>query len=209
VLQALLSRWPDHPDVELVTTDGFLHPNRVLAARGLMERKGFPESYDQRALVQFVAAVKSGAPRVAAPVYSHLTYDIVTDRHNLVRRPDILIVEGLNVLQSGVARAGGGVFVSDFFDLSLYVDADVEHIRNWYRMRFRALRDTAFRDPRSYFRRYADLDDDAADAVADDIWDRINGPNLARNILPTRSRADVLLRKGTDHVVEQVHLRRV
>lgn len=209
VLQALLSRWPDHPRVELVTTDGFLLPNKVLEARGLMDRKGFPESYDQRALLRFVADVKAGADMVEAPLYSHLVYD-VTDRYQEVERPDILIVEGLNVLQTGVARPGTPqVFVSDFFDLSLYVDADEEHVRDWYRSRFRTLRETAFRDERSYFRRYADLSDEAADATAEDLWDRINGPNLRENILPTRSRADVILRKGPDHVVERVHLRKL
>lgn len=209
VLQALLSRWPDHPKVALVTTDGFLHPNRVLDARGLMERKGFPESYDQRALLQFVADVKSGASQVQAPVYSHLVYD-VTDDHLIVESPDILIVEGLNVLQTGVARAGTPqVFVSDFFDLSIYVDADESHVRTWYRNRFRTLRETAFQDERSYFHRYAGVNDTEADAVADDIWDRINGPNLRQNIAPTRSRADVILRKGADHVVERVHLRKL
>ena len=209
VLQALLSRWPDHPKVELVTTDGFLLPNRTLEARGLMERKGFPESYDQRALLRFVADVKSGASAVEAPLYSHLTYD-VTDRYKVVERPDILILEGLNVLQTGVARPGTPqVFVSDFFDLSIYVDADEWHVRDWYRGRFRTLRETAFRDERSYFHRYADLTDTEADATAEGIWDRINGPNLVENILPTRSRADVVLRKGADHVVERVHLRKL
>ncbi len=209
VLQALLSRWPDHPKVELVTTDGFLLPNRVLQARGLMDRKGFPESYDQRALLQFVADVKSGSDAVDAPVYSHLTYD-VTDRHVTIERPDILIVEGLNVLQTGVARPGTPqVFVSDFFDLSIFVDADERHVRTWYRNRFRTLRETAFRDDRSYFHRYADLSDEEADATADDIWDRINGPNLRTNVLPSRSRADVILRKGEQHVVERVHLRKI
>jgi type I pantothenate kinase len=210
VLQALLSRWPDHPTVELVTTDGFLHPNRVLEAQGLMDRKGFPESYDQRTLVRFVADVKSGMEAVRAPVYSHLAYDIVPGETIEVRRPDILIIEGLNVLQTGVARHGTPqVFVSDFFDLSIYVDADEHEIRGWYRERFRTLRETAFRDPRSYFHRYAALTDEEADATADDIWDRINGPNLVQNILPTRSRADVILRKGADHVIERVHLRKL
>ena len=209
VLQALLSRWPDHPRVELVTTDGFLLPNRVLEARGILDRKGFPESYDQRALLAFVADVKSGASSVEAPVYSHLEYD-VTDRTVTIERPDILIVEGLNVLQTGVARAGTPqVFVSDFFDLSVYVDADERHVRTWYRNRFRTLRETAFRDDRSYFRRYADLSDAEADATADDIWDRINGPNLRTNVAPSRSRADVILRKGPDHVVERVQLRKL
>lgn len=210
VLQALLSRWPSTPTVELVTTDGFLHPNRVLEERGLMDRKGFPESYDLAALVQFVADVKSGRDEVVAPRYSHLTYDVVPDDGVVVRRPDVLILEGLNVLQTGVARPGSPqVFVSDFFDLSVYVDADEGLIAQWYRSRFRRLRETAFRDPRSYFRRYAELDDDAADEVADDIWHRINGPNLRQNILPTRSRADVVLTKGANHVVERVHLRKL
>jgi type I pantothenate kinase len=209
VLQALLSRWPDHPKVELVTTDGFLLPNRVLEDRGILDRKGFPESYDQRALLRFVADVKSGAPSVPAPVYSHLLYD-VTDEQVNVDRPDILIVEGLNVLQTGVARPGTPqVFVSDFFDLSIFVDADEEHVRTWYRDRFFTLRETAFRDERSYFRRYADLSDEEAAATADDIWDRINGPNLRANVLPSRSRADVILRKGEQHVVERVQLRKL
>ncbi len=209
VLQALLSRWPDHPTVELVTTDGFLFPNRVLEARGLMDRKGFPESYDQRALVQFVSDVKSGVRSVEAPVYSHLTYDI-TGRFTVVERPDILIVEGLNVLQTGVARRGvPQVFVSDFFDVSIYVDAEEQHIRAWYRERFRTLRETAFRDERSYFHRYADLDDAEADAKADSIWDSINAPNLRDNILPTRTRADLVLRKDADHAIQQVQLRKL
>lgn len=207
VMEALLRRWPDHPRVSLVTTDGFLKPNAQLAEEGLMERKGFPESYDQRALVEFVAAVKAGHEVVEAPVYSHLTYDIVEDEVTRVRRPDVLILEGLNVLQSGVGSAS--TFVSDFFDLSLYVDADPDDIRTWYRDRFLALRRTAFSDPRSYFRRFADLDRQEAAATANQIWDSINGPNLEQNIAPTRSRADVILRKGADHGVEQVWLRKL
>lgn len=207
VLQALLSRWPDHPNVELITTDGFLKPNDQLEAEGLMERKGFPESYDQRRLVEFVAAVKAGQPVVEAPIYSHLTYDIVADEHVEVRQPDILIVEGLNVLQTGVGESSP--FVSDFFDLSVYVDADPAHVREWYRDRFLALRRTAFSDPRSFFRRFADLDRDTAAATANHIWDTINGPNLSRNIAPTRSRADVVLHKGRDHGVEEVLLRKL
>lgn len=209
LLQALLSRWPDHPSVELVTTDGFLLPNAELEERGILDRKGFPESYDTAALLAFVAAVKSGAPEVTAPVYSHLRYDVVPDERVTVRQPDVLIVEGLNVLQTGSAADGDAVFVSDYFDFSLYLDAAEDDIRRWYRERFRALRDTAFADPRSYFHRYADLDDAAADATADRIWDGINGPNLAQNILPTRSRADLVLRKGHDHRVEHVRLRRL
>jgi type I pantothenate kinase len=208
ILQALLSRWPDHPEVALVTTDGFLWPNEVLEARGLLERKGFPESYDVASLVRFVAQVKAGVPEVAAPVYSHLAYDVVPDEKVVVRQPDILIVEGLNVLQTG----GGGdrrVFVSDFFDFSVYVDADEADIVRWYVERFRTLRHTAFRDPRSYFTRFATLTDDEADATALDIWNRINGVNLRQNVLPTRSRADLILVKGPDHAVRRVHLRKL
>ncbi|MEX1178570.1 MAG: type I pantothenate kinase [Nitriliruptor sp.] len=217
ILQALLARWPDHPEVALVTTDGFLHPNAELERRGLMERKGFPESYDVAALVRFVAAVKSGEPEVSAPVYSHLTYDVVAGERVTIRQPDILIVEGLNVLQtgpdgdepSGSQARSGRVFVSDFFDFSVYVDADETDIERWYRDRFRTLRRTAFRDPRSYFARYAELDDAEADATAADIWRRINGRNLRENVLPTRSRADLILRKGPDHAVEEVLLRKL
>ncbi len=208
ILEALLARWPDHPAVSLVTTDGFLLPNAELERRGLMERKGFPESYDVGALVRFVAAVKSGAPEVSAPVYDHLTYDVVADDHILVRQPDVLIVEGLNVLQTGSA-SDDRVFVSDFFDFSVYVDAAEDDVRRWYLERFRTLRETSFRDPRSYFARYADLDDREADATAHDIWERINGRNLRENVLPTRSRADLILRKGPEHHVEQVHLRKL
>jgi type I pantothenate kinase len=209
ILQALLSRWPDHPEVTLVTTDGFLLSNAELERRGLTERKGFPESYDTRALVQLVAAVKSGEPEVHAPVYSHLTYDIVPDEKVVIRQPDVLIVEGLNVLQTGVGGDERRVFVSDFFDFSIYVDAAEWDIVRWYVERFRRLRDTAFRDPRSYFRRYGDLSDEQADTVAHAIWERINGVNLRQNVLPTRSRANLILRKGPDHAVEQVHLRKL
>jgi type I pantothenate kinase len=210
ILQALLSRWPDHPRVELVTTDGFLHPNAVLERRGLMDRKGFPESYDVAQLLRFVADVKSGADTVSAPVYSHLTYDIVDGEEIVIRRPDILILEGLNVLQTGAGRAGEPqVFVSDFFDFSIYVDAEEPHIRNWYMERFHTLRRTAFRDRASYFRRYADQTVEQATAFAEAIWRDINGRNLIDNILPTRSRADLVLRKGTDHAVEKVHLRKL
>ena len=207
ILQALLGRWPDHPRIELVTTDGFLLPNAELERRGILERKGFPESYDTGALVRFIAAVKGGASEVLAPVYSHLAYDVVPDERVVVRQPDVLIVEGLNVLQTG--GDDSAVFVSDWFDFSIYVDADEADIRRWYVERFRALRDTAFADPRSYFHRYAGLDDDAADRTAAGIWDRTNGPNLVENILPTRSRADLILRKGPDHAVHEVLLRRL
>jgi len=192
-----------------VTTDGFLLPNAELERRGILHRKGFPESYDTAALVDFVAAVKSGEPEVVAPVYSHLRYDIQTDDQVVVRQPDVLIVEGLNVLQTGTARAGDGVFVSDYFDFALYIDADERDIRRWYVERFRTLRSTAFNDPRSYFHRYAGLADDEADATAGLIWDTINGPNLTENIAPTRSRADLILRKGRDHLVDHVRLRRL
>jgi type I pantothenate kinase len=208
ILQALLARWPDHPEVALVTTDGFLLPNAELERRGLMDRKGFPESYDVGALVRFVAAVKSGESEVHAPVYSHLTYDVVPGEHIVVRQPDVLILEGLNVLQSGPSSQER-VFVSDFFDFSVYVDAAEADIERWYVERFRTLRGTAFRDPRSYFTRYADLDDETAEATARDIWERINGRNLRENVLPTRSRADLILSKGPDHRVEQVLLRKL
>ncbi len=209
LLRTLLSRWPDHPRVELVTTDGFLLPNAELERRGILHRKGFPESYDTSALLGFVAAVKSGAPEVEAPVYSHLRYDVVPEERVMVRQPDVVIVEGLNVLQTGTAADGDAVFVSDYFDFSIYLDADERDIRRWYLERFRALRSTAFADPCSYFHRYAELDDHEADATAGRIWDEINGPNLAENIAPTRSRADLILRKGPDHHIEHVRLRRL
>jgi type I pantothenate kinase len=209
LLTTLLSRWPDHPRVELVTTDGFLLPNAELERRGILHRKGFPESYDTAALLSFVAAIKSGEPDVSAPVYSHLRYDVQADERIIVRQPDVLIVEGLNVLQTGTAADSDAVFVSDYFDFSIYLDAEEHDIRRWYLERFRALRSTAFADPRSYFHRYADLTDEEADATAARIWDEINGPNLIENILPTRSRADLILRKGPDHLVEHVRLRRL
>ncbi len=206
VLQQTLARWPNHPKVDLITTDGFLYPNEVLLDRGLMERKGFPESFDRRRLLEFMSDIKSGMPEVRAPVYSHLVYDVVDGEEALVSQPDILIVEGLNVLQSGPADEEHPVFVSDYFDFSIYVDADVEHIRNWYVERFLTLRETAFRDPQSYFQRYAALDDDQAVRTATDIWTRINEKNLFENILPTRQRANLILRKGPDHSVTEVHL---
>ena len=207
LLKLLLARWPQHPRVELVTTDGFLWPNAELERRGLMERKGFPESYDRRALLRFVREVKAGKPRVAAPVYSHLTYDIVAGEATVTHRPDILLLEGLNVLQP--APAGAALAVSDFIDFSVYVDADVEDIRRWYVERFRRLRETAFRDPSSYFRRYAAMDEAAAVGRAEQIWAEINGPNLERNISPTRGRATLVLRKGPEHQVTRVRLRKV
>ncbi|MET0403632.1 MAG: type I pantothenate kinase [Cystobacter sp.] len=210
ILQALLSRWPDHPHVELVTTDGFLYPNRVLTERGLMLRKGFPESYDRRALVRFLAEIKSGRPEVSAPVYSHLVYDIVPGESLAIRRPDILILEGLNVLQTGPVEGGKlpHTFLSDFFDFSIYVDAHEQDIRRWYVDRFLHLRQTAFRDERSFFRRFADLTEEQATARALSVWAEINGPNLAQNIAPTRSRARLILLKGSDHTVRRVRLRK-
>lgn len=209
VLRTLLSRWPDHPRVELVTTDGFLLPNAELERRGILDRKGFPESYDTGALLSFVAAVKSGAAEARAPVYSHLLYDVVPGEEVVIRQPDVLILEGLNVLQTGTAVDVGSTFVSDYFDFAIYLDAAVHDIRRWYVERFRALRATAFADPRSYFHRYAALSDEEADETAGRIWDAINGPNLTANILPTRSRADLILRKGPDHRVDHVRLRRL
>lgn len=204
VLQALLARWPDHPRVDLVTTDGFLLPNLVLEERGLMQRKGFPESYDRRRLLQFVAELKSGAAEVSAPVYSHQAYDILQGQHRLVRRPDILILEGLNVLQGGTT----GAFVSDYFDFSIYVDARPENIEKWYVDRFLTLRDTSFRDPAAYFHRYADLSDDEARDEGSKIWREINLANLEQNILHTRERATLILHKTADHSVSGVSLRR-
>lgn len=209
LLRALLSRWPHHPEVQLLTTDGFLLPNAELERRGILHRKGFPESYDAGHLLRVVGDVKAGAPVVEAPVYSHLTYDVVPDESIEIRQPDILIVEGLNVLQTGTPRDGDRVFVSDFFDFSIYVDADVELIRSWYVERFLALRETAFRDDRSYFRRYAEYAEDEARAQAQRIWAEINEVNLVENVLPTRSRADLVLRKGADHRVEEVRLRKL
>lgn len=211
ILRELLARWPDTPRVELVTTDGFLYPNSWLLERGLLARKGFPESYDQRALLDFVTAVKSGEPQVRAPVYSHLTYDIVPGGQVVVRRPDVLIVEGLNVLQPSRITSGGsrGLAVSDFFDFSLYVHAPRDLVKTWYVNRFLRLRDGAFTDPDSYFHRYADLSDDQARATAEKIWREINEPNLVENILPTRDRARLVLTKGADHTVQHVRLRKI
>lgn len=212
ILQTLLSRWPNHPKVDLVTTDGFLYPNCTLEERGLLRRKGFPESYDVRRLIQFLSGVKSGVVEVAAPVYSHLAYDILTDEVQVVRQPDILIVEGLNVLQISLdekQRQMSEVFVSDFFDFSIYVDADETEIINWYINRFKVLRNTAFRNPSSYFHRYAHLSDEEAIATANSIWTEINSVNLRENILPTRSRAHLILTKGAKHRVQTVKLRKV
>lgn len=211
ILQELLLRWPDTPRVELITTDGFLYPNAELERRGLLERKGFPESYNRRALAQFVASVKSGMDVVTAPVYSHLTYDIVPDEVIEVRRPDVLIVEGLNVLQPPAVRPDGSRTgaISDYFDFSVYVDAEVELIRQWYVERFLRLRQTAFADPQSYFHRYATLTDSQARDTAAGIWGRINEPNLVENVEPTRDRATLILTKGEDHKVAHISLRKV
>jgi len=211
VLQALLARWPNVPKVDLVTTDGFLFPNAVLEREGLMEKKGFPESYDLPTLLRFLADVKAGRRPVRAPVYSHLVYDVVPNRWVEVDRPDILIVEGLNVLQAARPPKDGAAipFVSDFFDFSLYLDADEDVLLGWYVNRFLTLRGTAFRDPKSYFHRYAKLSDAEATEVATSIWNRINLVNLHENIVPTRQRADLILKKGGNHRVEQVSLRRL
>ncbi|WP_024514962.1 type I pantothenate kinase [Bradyrhizobium sp. Tv2a-2] len=211
VLQAMLARWSPRPKVDLVTTDGFLYPNAVLERQGLMQKKGFPESYDLPLLLSFLSDIKSGRAKVRAPVYSHLTYDIVPNQWIEIDRPDILIVEGVNVLQTGpLPRDGKAVpVVSDFFDFSVYIDADESVLRQWYVKRFLTLRDTAFTDPKSYFHRYALLSDDEAIATAIAIWERTNLANLEDNILPTRPRATAILKKGADHVVETVALRRL
>lgn len=211
VLQALLARWPSHPRVELVPTDGFLFPNALLEERGLMNRKGFPESYDLTKLLNFLADVKSGKDRVDAPAYSHLIYDVLPDQPLRIERPDIVIVEGLNVLQPATLPKDGEAipFVSDFFDFSIYIDAADGLIESWYVERFLRLRQTAFRDPASYFHRYAMLSEEEAIATGLSIWRSINLVNLKENILPTRQRADLILRKGTDHAVETVALRKL
>jgi len=211
LLKALLARWPEHPRVELVTTDGFLLPNAELEKLGLMARKGFPESYDRRALIRFVADVKAGKPEVTAPVYSHLVYDIVPGERLTVRRPDILIIEGLNVLQPAMPGRDGRARMSlaDYFDFSVYVDARADDIERWYMDRFRSLRETAFTDPSSYFRRFAAIPEAEAMELARDFWRRINLPNLVENVLPTRGRATLVLRKGPDHAIERVRLRKL
>jgi len=211
VLKALLSRWPNTPKVELVTTDGFLLPNAELERRGLMGRKGFPESYDGAAILRFLSDVKAGKPRVTAPVYSHLVYDVVPSETVTVERPDILILEGLNVLQpSRMPKDGTAIpFVSDYFDFSVYLDADENDLHRWYVNRFMTLRQTAFRDPRSFFRKYAEIGEEEALAIAEKLWTGINLPNLQDNILPTRQRASLILTKGASHRIQQVALRRL
>ena len=206
ILQALLMRWPEHPRVELVTTDGFLYSNAVLEKRGLMNRKGFPESYDTKRLLQFVRDVKAGTPEVSAPVYSHVIYDVLPDKEEIVRQPDILIIEGLNVLQVGSATTD---FVSDYFDFSIYIDARETDIEAWFTERFQTLRKTIFQDPNSFFKHFADFTEEQALTLAHEIWTSINGKNLKENIEPTRARASLVLHKGPDHKIDAVHLRKL
>lgn len=211
ILAELLSRWPSSPKVDLVTTDGFLYPNAVLQRENMMERKGFPESYDIGALLRFLSAIKAGQPNVKAPSYSHLSYDVLPDTFQVVDRPDILIFEGINVLQSRNLPADGRIvpMVSDFFDFSIYIDAEEELIHSWYVNRFMRLRQTAFRNPGSFFKRYAEISEDAARAIAEGLWANINLKNLRQNILPTRPRADLILQKGPNHLTEKVALRKL
>ncbi|MEM0899392.1 MAG: type I pantothenate kinase [Pseudomonadota bacterium] len=211
VLKELLARWPSSPKVELITTDGFLHPNAVLRERGLMERKGFPESYDVAAILKFLSSVKAGEENISAPIYSHLIYDVVPDDQKTISRPDILIFEGINVLQVRDLPEDGRTvpFVSDFFDFSIYIDADEEVIHDWFLERFTRLRETAFQDPKSFFHRYSQLTETAAIAIAEGLWENINLRNLRENIQPTRPRADLILRKGTNHLMESVLLRKL
>jgi type I pantothenate kinase len=206
ILQALLARWPDHPNVALVTTDGFLYPNHVLEERGLMARKGFPESYDTRRLLTFLRDVKSGADVIKAPVYSHVIYDVLEDEEVIIDRPDIIILEGLNVLQ---VSSSANEFVSDYFDISIYVDADEADILSWFIARFMKLRESVFQDPNSFFRHFAVLSDEEAISTAEAIWRDINGLNLRENILPTRERASLILRKAADHRVTDVQLHKL
>ena len=211
ILQALLQRWPSSPKVDLVTTDGFLYPNAVLAERGIMERKGFPESYDRPRFVQFLADIKSGKANVQAPVYSHLVYDVVPGSEVTIDRPDILIVEGLNILQPGELPKDGApiLFASDFMDFSVYIDADNDDLEAWFMERFFRLRETAFKDPTSFFRRFAEMSKEEAGEFGRMVWRTINLPNLVENVLPTRGRADLILKKGKSHLIETVQLRRV
>lgn len=210
LIQALARRWPNEPKVELVTTDGFLYPNAVLEERGLMKRKGFPESYDIGRLIRFLYELKSGQPYIEIPVYSHLEYDIIEGEVQTIDSPDVVIVEGINVLQVNKKnRRIPQVFVSDFFDFSIYVDADEDDIVQWYVERFKILRNTAFQNPQSYFHKYRNLSDEEAVAVAEDIWRTINGINLEKNIRPTRHRADLILKKGKGHRVTEVRLKKM
>ena len=211
ILRALLSHWPNHPKVDLVPTDGFLLPNAVLESEGLMERKGFPESYDLPAVLRFLSAIKAGKRNVEAPVYSHLYYDVMPDKTIKIDQPDVLIIEGLNVLQTGKPPKDGKAipYVSDFFDFSLYLDADEEMLRTWYIERFLQLRGTAFSNPQSYFHRYASLTDDESRETANRIWETINLANLRENVLPTRQRADLIMRKDDNHAISSVALRKL
>jgi type I pantothenate kinase len=211
ILKELLRRWPSSPKVDLVTTDGFLYPNAVLQRENLMQRKGFPESYDTGAILRFLAAIKAGQPNVKAPSYSHLVYDVLPNEHKVIDRPDILIFEGINVLQSRDLPAGGKIvpMVSDFFDFSIYIDAEESRIHDWYVTRFMGLRETAFRDPNSFFHRYASISEEEALSIAEGLWENINLKNLRENILPTRPRADLILRKDQNHLTEQVALRKL
>ncbi|WP_376766721.1 type I pantothenate kinase [Peribacillus huizhouensis] len=211
IIKALLSKWHNHPKVEIVTTDGFLFPNSVLEQKGLMQRKGFPESYDIRELINFLAQLKSGAPTISAPVYSHLYYDVLPGQNVLINQPDIVIVEGINVLQTPILQdqSSPSVFVSDFFDLSIYVDAVETDLKEWYINRFMKLKETAFHNPQSYFHRYASLSDREAFVVAADIWNRINKVNLLHNIEPTKTRADLILTKAASHDIRTIKLRKI
>lgn len=211
VLQALISLWPGRPKVDLVSTDGFLYPNHVLRSRGLLDRKGFPESYDVPLLLRFLADVKSGRAEVSAPIHSHLTYDIIPNQAQIVRRPEVLIVEGLNILEAGILEPTEGqqVFVSDYFDFSIYVDAEEHYVRQWYLQRFLRLRETALRDESAYMHRYASLSVEETTREAERIWDEIDHPNLKENIEPTKSRARLILQKGPDHSIQSVLLRKV
>lgn len=211
ILQALLSRWPSNPKVDLVTTDGFLQPNTVLQERGIMHRKGFPESYDRARFVGFLADIKSGKRNVHVPVYSHLVYDVVKGEEIVIDCPDILIVEGLNILQPGELPKTGNpiVFASDFLDFSIYIDAELEDLESWFLQRFYRLRETAFRDPSSFFRKFAEMSKEEAGEYGHNVWRTINLPNLLENVQPTRGRADLVLKKGTDHRIDEVKLRRL
>jgi len=211
ILRALLRRWKTSPKVDLVTTDGFLYPNAELQRRGLMDRKGFPESYDRTRFIGFLADIKSGKANVSVPVYSHLVYDVLAGEEVIIDRPDILIVEGLNILQPGELPKDGKpiVFASDFLDFSIYMDADETDLRAWFMERFFRLRETAFTDPKSFFKRFAEMSEDEARSYGTWVWENINLPNLLNNIVPTRSRADLILRKGSSHAIEEIELRRV
>ena len=210
IIQALLSRWPNTPQVEIITTDGFLYPNAVLEEKGIMDKKGFPESYNTKELIRILSRIKAGHPKVKAPVYSHLYYDILPNQYTVIKQPDIVIVEGINVLQTPKHDEHfPSVYVSDFFDISIYVDANEKDIYNWYVERFKTLRKTAFANPESYFHRYADLSDEEADHIATNIWNTINKVNLDQNIAPTKTRANIILEKDSNHSIASVKLRKI